>query len=257
MGYSGFAAGSTNIALPLVMANNSGFSTAYQVQNISTTETAVVTVHYGPNTSTKGSFAPADENFSLAPGIAKTVFQAATPPSNGSSNDWSTAGAYIGSANITTVGGSIVAIVNQQRSGGVPLGSTYDGFDPAAATAKISAPLIMANNSGYYTTLQIQNVAGSGTATVDVVYGPNISGTFQAQAEHFTLAAGSSKTIFQASAPPSNGSVNTWPTGANNKYIGSATITSSGGNIVAVVNQQCPTRPGDQLATNSGFNLVP
>lgn len=253
MGYAGFASGMTNVALPLIMANNSGFYTSYQVQNVSTTATANVTVHYGPNISS-GTFAPVDETFQLTPGTARTVFQSSTTANNGSSNNWGTSGRYIGSATVSTVGGSIVAIVNQQAASPTALASTYDGFDPTTATSKISAPLIMANNSGYYTTMQIQNTATSGTATVDVVYGPNISGAFHAQPEHFTLNAGSSKTIFQASAPPLNGSVNTWPTGSS-KYIGSATITSTGGNIVAIINQQAPTRPGDQLATNAGFNL--
>ena len=40
----------------------------------------------------------------------------------------------------------LVAIVNQVLLGGVSLGTAYNGFDPAGATSKVSAPLIMANN---------------------------------------------------------------------------------------------------------------
>jgi len=45
--------------------------------------------------------------------------------------------------------------------------------------------------------------------------------------------------------------VNSW--GAN-KYIGSATITATGGNVVAIVNQVSLSVSGDQMATSNAFN---
>ena len=143
----------------------------------------------------------------------------------------------------------LVAIVNQVRPSPA-LGSAYEGFDPATATAKVSAPLIMANNSTYYTGIQVQNVT-TGSVNVTIKYGPNTAGAFAPADEVFTLAAGASKTIIQNGAPPGNGSaVNNWGT---NKYIGSATVTASG-NIVAIVNQVSLSVAGDQFATSDAFN---
>ena len=248
MGYDGFTAGSPTVALPLIMANNSGFYTGLQVQNVGGSATTV-TVAY--STNTVGANNPVNETFTLAAGASKTIQQNAAPPSNGSANNWGTVGRYIGAATITNSANQpLVAIVNQVRPSPA-LGAAYEGFDPAAATAKASAPLIMANNSSYYTGVQVQNVSG-GSVNVTIQYGPNTAGAFAPANEVFSLGAGSSKTIIQNGAPPNNGSaVNNW--GAN-KYIGSATITATGGNIVAVVNQVSGSVAGDQFAASNAFN---
>jgi hypothetical protein len=249
MNYGGFTAGSPTVALPLVMANNSGLYTGIQVQNVGGADTTV-TVDYTANTV--GGNNPVDESFTLSPGASKTIIQNSTPPSNGSANNWNTVGRYIGGALVTNTGGqNLVAIVNQVRPSPA-LGSSYEGFDPVAATTNASAPLIMANNSTYYTGIQVQNVSANGVANVTITYTPNTAGSFQPQPEVFTLAAGASKTIIQNSTPPSNGSaVNNWGT---NRYVGSATITATGGNIVAIVNQVSFGRAGDQFATGDAFN---
>ena len=207
-----------------------------------------VTVAYSANTA--GANNPVNETFSLAPGASKTILQNGAPPGNGSANNWGTVGKYIGSATITNSANQpLVAIVNQVRPSPA-LGSAYEGFDPATATTKASAPLIMANNSSYYTGVQVQNVSG-GSVNVTIQYGPNTAGAFAPANEVFSLASGASKTIIQNGAPPGNGStVNNW--GAN-KYIGSATITASG-NVVAIVNQVSLSVTGDQMATSNAFN---
>ncbi len=249
MGYGGFPSGSSTVALPLIMANNNGFYTGIQVQNVGTVATTV-TVDYSPNTVSGGNN-PNDETFDLAPGASKTIIQNAAPPANGSVNDWNAIGRYIGGAMITNSANQpLVAIVNQTRPGTNALGASYEGFDPAAATTRASAPLIMANNSTYWTGIQVQNVSND-TVHVVIDYGPNTVGTFEPANEEFDLAPGASKTIIQNGAPPANGStVNDWGT---NRYIGSATITATG-NIVAIVNQVSLVRPGDQFASGDAFN---
>ncbi|MCS7220909.1 MAG: hypothetical protein RML36_10280 [Anaerolineae bacterium] len=249
MGYGGFTSGSPTVALPLIMANNNGFYTGIQVQNVGSSSTNV-TVDYTANTVGAGN--PADEVFNLAPGASKTIIQNGAPPANGSAvNDWNAIGRYIGGAIITNDANQpLVAIVNQVRPGSSALGSAYEGFNPASATTKVSAPLIMANNNTYFTGIQVQNVSSS-DVTVTIDYGPNTAGSFDPANEVFTLPAGASKTIIQNGAPPANGSaVNNWGT---NRYIGSATITATG-NIVAIVNQLSLSRPGDQFATTDAFN---
>lgn len=253
--YNGFASGSSTVALPLIMANNSGYYTGIQVQNTGSASTTV-TISYAPNTVSGGNN-PVSEVFSLAPGASKTVIQNAAPPSNGSANNWNTIGRYIGAATITNSGGQpLTAIVNQAKlagSGTAPQAAAYEGFNPSVTTWRASAPLIMANNSGYYTGVQTQN-AGSSSCTVTITYGPNTAGTFAPQPEVFSLAPGSSKTIIQSGAPPSNGStVNNWGT---NRYIGSATITGSSTNckLAAIVNETAPSRPGDTFYSYDAFN---
>lgn len=247
MGYGGFTQGSTTVALPLVMANNAGYYTGIQVQNVGASSTSV-TVAYSPNTA--GANNPIADTFTLAAGASKTIIQSGVGASSGA-NDWNTIGRYIGAATITNTGGQpLVAIANQVRPSPA-LGAAYEGFDPSTATTKVSAPLIMANNSTYYTGIQVQNVSST-SANVTLKYGTNTAGAFTPADEVFSLAAGASKTIIQNGNAPGNGSaVNNWGT---NKYIGSATITSTGGNIVAVVNQVSGSVAGDQFAASDAFN---
>jgi len=251
LGYGGFAAGSGTVALPLIQAGNGGFYTSYQIQNVSTSGSATVSVTYGPNVASGGTFAPAAESFTVPAGGSKTILQSGTAAQNGGANDW-TGKKYVGSATITATGGNVVAIVNQQRPGTAAMGSTYSGVDPSTATAKISAPLIMAGNANYYTSIQVQNVSAA-PVTVNIKYAANIAsgGNITPADENFTVAAGSSKTILQSGTPAQNGGSNDWTA---KKYVGSATITATGGNVVAIVNQQNFVTAGDQLATNNAFN---
>jgi hypothetical protein len=231
MGYNGFTQGSTTVSLPLVMSNNNGYYTGFQVQNVGTSATTV-TVSYGSNLA--GSFAPVDETATLQPNESKTFFQNAgqflTPR-------------YIGSATITA-SEPIVAIVNQVKMTGVILGTAYNGFDPSTATSKVSAPLIMANNSGYYTGIQVMNV-GSAATNITVTYGPNTAGSYAPPAETHTLQPGDSYNSIQNSGG--------W---TGNKYIGSLTVEASPGTsqIVMIVNQVWPAAPGDQFMTYDGFS---
>lgn len=231
MGYNGFAGGSDTVSLPLVMANNNGFYTAFQVQNIGTSSTGI-TVSYGSNIG--GTFAPTDETATLAANESMTFFQ---------NSGQFASDTYIGSATITSGGEPIVAIVNQVKMTGVVLGTAYNGFDPTAATEKVSAPLVMANNSGYYTGIQVMNVGGAPT-DITVTYGPNLAGAFAPAQELATLAPGDSYNSIQ--------NLGAW---TGQTYVGSMTVeASAGGTIVMIVNQIWPAAPGDQFMTYDGFN---
>jgi hypothetical protein len=254
LGYNGFTSDSTTVALPLVMANNSGFFTGIQVQNADTVPVAV-TITYGPDTVAP-PFSPNAESFTLNPGSSKTVLQSGTSPANGSVNNWtvSNAGTYVGSAVITATG-RIVAIVNQLRTTSTPVATAYEGFDPAQATTQASAPLIMANNSGYFTGIQVQN-ADTVPVAVTITYGPDtVAPPFSPNAESFTLNPGSSKTVLQSGTSPANGSVNNWSVSNAGTYVGSAVITATG-KIVAIVNQLRAgvLTGGDTFATGQAFN---
>ena len=211
-----------------------------QIQNTGGGSTTA-TVAYGANTG--GAFDPDDESCVLAAGASCTLIQA--------SGQWG-ANKYVGSASVSA-SEDLVVIVNQLSLGSGslgPYGTAYEGFDPAAGTNDISNPLIMANNSGFFTGIQTMNVGG---ASCDVVidYGPNTGGAFSPVDEEFTVAAGASKTILQNGPASGNGGSNDWGT---NKYIGSAEVSGDGGcSLVTIVNEVA-LLSGDTFFTYVGYN---
>ena len=244
MGYNGFADGSTTVNAPLIMSLNNGFYTGMQIQNVGSVATHV-DINYATNTV--GAFNPTDEACDLAAGQSCTLIQ--------NTGQW--VSRYIGAATITnTAGQKLVVIVNQVSNGGPgfgPFGTAYEGFNPAVATDKVSAPLIMANNSSYYTGIQVQNVGVGTCASVVIDYGPNVAvgGTFNPVSESFSLTAGASKTIIQNGSPAANGGVNDWV--GVGKYIGSAEISGSGCSLVSIINE-VSFSTGDKFFTYDGLN---
>ena len=229
LGYNSFSGGSTAIKAPLVVANNSGFFSGIQVMNVGSAPTDV-TITYGPNT--QGSFTPTPDTCTgLAVGQACTKIQLG--------GQWTSK--YVGAANITnSAAQNLVAIVNQLTLTGQ--GSAYEGFNPAVAGTSVVAPLVMANNSGFFTGIQAQNV-GTGNCDLAVVYGPNTAGSFAPANENFTgLTPGSSNTFLQTGA--------SWPS----IYVGSATITGTGATckVAAIVNE-LSFGAGDQFMTYQGL----
>ena len=225
LGYNSFSSGSQVIQAPLVMANNSGFFTGIQVMNVGAAATDV-TITYGANT--QGSLAPAVETCPALP-----VGQSCTKLQLG--GQWTST--YVGGATITTTPAqNVVAIVNQLSL--VGQGTAYEGFNPAAAPITVVAPLVMANNSGFFTGIQVQNV-GTGNCDIAVAYGPNTAGGFVPTNENFTgLTPGSSNTFLQTGA--------NWPA----TYVGSATVTGTGATckVAAIVNE-LSFGAGDQFMT--------
>ncbi|HID87131.1 MAG TPA: hypothetical protein EYP55_07090 [Anaerolineae bacterium] len=233
MGYNGFVGGSTTVNLPLVMALNYGFYTGIQCQN-GGTDSTTVTVDYGPNTA--GAWEPTDESATVAAGASHTFLQLG--------GQWTER--YVGSATvISDPAQPLMCIVNQVMAGATPpdpdFGTAYEGFDPTAATNKASAPLIMANNYGYYTGVQVQNVSAA-ACDVTITYSENTVGPWNPAPESVTgLAPGASHTFLQ-----SGGQWTDW-------YVGSATIEGDGCNVVAIVNEFLPG-VSDQFFTYNAFN---
>lgn len=240
LAYGGFTgSGSTTVRLPLIMSANSGFATGVQVQNVGASATDV-TLSFGPNIA--GTFSPTDETVTgVASGASANFLQLV------GSGQW-TGSTYVGSATVTC-SSSCVALVNQlgPQSGSVLPGSSYEGFDPASATAKVVAPLIMSANSNYHTGIQVMNV-GSAAANITVTYGPNTAGSWTPTAETQTgIAVGASASFLQIAGSGQ------W---TGTRYVGSAVITSSQ-DIVAIVNELRIPATGDDLFTYTGFNTTP
>lgn len=244
--YDGFGAGSTNVRAPLVQNGNGAagnlFSSGISIQNVGSTTTNI-TVAFSPNT--RGSFQPANITFNnVAAGQTKTINTAnATNNANAPGFGGNTAAQrYVGSATITSSSQPLVAVVNQ--IGASSTGSSYEGYNPLNGTTKVSLPLLMANNGGFNTAFQCQNV-GSASATITVKYGPNSKGTFVPANVTQTIAAGA------AGAPISQGAA-----AAGNRYVGSATVTAVGASIVCVGNQLGTSTTGaDVLLTYDGTNF--
>lgn len=204
--YTSFRGGSTSVLLPLLMKNNSGYSTWFHVQNTGSQATNV-TVNYSDGTSASYN--------NLQPGQAYKFDQLTEPHANG----------WIGSATVTASGGqTIVATV-------VEVGPTtlfsYDSFTGGSTNPVM--PLVNANNSGYITGIQIYN-SGSQSTNVTVSYTPSLAGT--ACTETQTIPAGQSAT-FAYYAFMAGGSC-----GAQT-FIGSGKVTANSANqpLTAIVNQ--------------------
>ncbi|NLF12416.1 MAG: hypothetical protein GX597_11575 [Anaerolineaceae bacterium] len=229
MGYNGFTGGSTTVSMPLIMANNSGFYTGFQVQNVGS-QAATVTVDYGANIG--GSFDPTNETATLNPGESTTFLQNAgqfaTPK-------------YVGSATISS-DQPVVAIVNQVMMSGVVLGTAYNGFDPGAATNSVSAPLIMANNNGFYTGIQVMNVGGA-PVSITLDYGPNTAGTYNPPNETATIQPGDSYNSIQ--------NAGAW---AGNKYVGSLAVSAPDGSQIVMIVNEFLASASDTFMTYNGFN---
>ncbi|MBI3967569.1 MAG: hypothetical protein HY329_18180, partial [Chloroflexi bacterium] len=163
--YTGFAAGVSRVSLPLVMNDNAGWTTGIQVQNVGgTASTARLRIN------------------------GKVVAEVQLGP--GGSQSWfpvpGTEAGFVGAATIEAAAGSeLVAIINQvhPESGQA---TAYRGF--GGGSGALSAPLIMTDNAGWTSGLQVQNAGAQ--ATVVSIY---IAGV---KVDTIQLAPGESKTWF-------------------------------------------------------------
>jgi len=198
-----FSEGAAEVRLPLLMKGNYGYSTWYNVQNVSDSEDAVVSVTYS-NGSTEA-------DVTIAPGAAHTYDQAGLPDG------------FVGSATVTSTGGEIVATV-------VEVGPTtlfaYNGFVGGATNP--SMPLVQQNNWGYVTGIQIMNV-GTVSTTVTVDYTAGAEGTDTTETKD--IDPGSSATFDMAvgGVPYLDGTL----------FVGSAAVSANTASqdLVVVVNQ--------------------
>jgi len=206
MSYTGFvSAGSTKVHMPLVMSQNNNWWTGLQVQNLGSFATDI-TIEFHPDPA-QSEITPTLETVgNVAPGASANFLQ--------TGGQWT--GRFVGSAVVTNSEDQpIVAIVNElnQVDGE---GMSYRGFTRGAN--KICAPLVMYDNNGWYTGLQVQNISTS-TATIDL----KVDGIWRARVY---VAPGSSYTWYPMP----------WA------KVGAATVESlSGQLLVGIVNEI--TRP--------------
>lgn len=234
LSYSGFASGSPSVVLPLVQQSNGGFFSGISIQNVSATTTATVTLTYGANTVGTGA-APANQTATLVPG-ASTSYIVGDPTR------------YVGSAVVTTGAADqqVVVVVNQLSNTGK--GTAYEGIASSTATSKVSLPLLMEKNAGFFTAVQCRNVSEQ-AATLTLTYTPNtITGST------LTPAPVVSQNV------PAGGSVTWFQNTAGQRYVGGGTVTGATASqaaspVVCIVNQVNDGQiAGDAFLTYDGIN---
>ncbi|MCB0045474.1 MAG: hypothetical protein KDD92_08595 [Caldilineaceae bacterium] len=211
--YVGRSSGATQVQMPLLNKNNSGFTTWYSVQNAST-DPATVNVEYSDGTSAGP--------VTIQPGAASVFYQ---------DNETHNSAVFSG---IVTSDKPIVAAGIQESSDII---FSYTGFTGGAASPVF--PLINANNSGYVTGLQIQNTGDQAT-DVEVTYTATV-GTNCTETQ--TIPARGSNTF--ALAAFANGQNSDCAAGA--RFVGSAKVTgnSTGQLLVGIGNQLLPGTNGE------------
>jgi hypothetical protein len=223
--YIAASAGHDTLLIPLLMKENSGFNTWFNVQNTGTA-TAAVTVTYSTGVVSSANI-PAGSAYTFDQALeahTQQVFSA-----------------------IVTSDQPIAAAVIEESS---QIMFAYSGFGNGSTNPVL--PLINANNSGYVTGVQIQN-AGSVDTTVTLSYTPAVAGT--ACTETQMIPAGSDKTFalgaFAGSPPP--GATTDCVGGA--RFVGSAKVTGNTANqdLTAIVNQLLPGTNGEAY---NGFNIA-
>ncbi len=152
----------------------------------------------------------------------------------------------------------LAAIVNQQLgdSGSGTSTAPFSSYGAISSGSKeVTIPIIMHNWFGYHTELFIQNVSGT-PATVTIDYKPTslngcTTGTATSNNSAGTLPASSATSVSQRNttaiaATGLTGGCNAF----NARFLGAATVKSTGGDIAVVVNQYVQ----DKLFTYNGFS---
>jgi hypothetical protein len=253
--YDGFGAGAPSILMPLIQGNNFGFSSALGIQNIGTVDTTI-TVKYSANVAIAQTLplcgALADATVAIKAGESANVFNSKGLLGNGTQTPGSFADgcAYVGAATITSSPSTnLVGVANQLKTTGIANGSAYEGFSSTSGTKNLSAPLLFANNAGFFTGFQIQNT-GTTPTSITLTYGANTATgtptpcTAPPAAVTKTIPPGASDTFLTTTGLSAPGC----------KYIGSGTVTSTTENIIGIVNELQQPTLGDQFLTYNAFN---
>jgi hypothetical protein len=208
--YSAATTGSNQVLIPLLMKDNSGYNTWFNVQNTGA-GTATVTVAYSDGEEASAS---------IEPGAAHTFNQSQETHS-----------AKVFSA-IVTSDEPIAATVIEEND---KVMFAYSGF-ASGSTAPV-LPLINANNAGYNTGVQIQN-AGTADTVVTLSYTAS-PGAGTDCTETQTIAAGKSATFawFSFAGASLDGMTTTCTGGA--RFVGSAKVSANSASapLTVIVNQ--------------------
>lgn len=227
--YGGATAGAATVSLPLLMKNNSGISTWFNVQNAGSAD-ATVNVAYSD-----GSPAPAA--VTIHPGASATFNQA---------SEAHNAAVFSGSVTNSTTNQPLVVAALEETTKTM---SAYTGFSGGSTNPVM--PLINIQPAIHILSgVTIQNTGGSATS-VTVSYTPAAApiGAGTACTETQSVPAHGNK-VFALFAFASGTNSNC---AAGSKFVGSAQVTanSAGQPLAVIVNQSVP---GASDGAYAGFN---
>ncbi|WP_129629193.1 hypothetical protein [Candidatus Oscillochloris fontis] len=151
--YNAFISGSRTAYAPNLMNRFYGFGSALSIQNVDQTDTAVGTVTYSGG---------GIERFSLAPNASIMFLQFNRNTTEGQTiPSGNVNGTFSAKIEVTSTGGSIVAVVGYSRSpelnGGAILGDYAYYNCPSQPTPKVIVPSVMSNFYGFFTNISVQN----------------------------------------------------------------------------------------------------
>lgn len=210
--YIAQSAGDTTISIPLLMKGNGQLNTWFNIQNAGSADATNVVIKY----SDKAAPEPA---VAIKKGAAKT-FDQTTEAHN----------AKIFAATITSDQPIVVTVIEESAS----ILYAYNGFTTGNGTKFPVFPLFHANNSGYFSAVNLQNQGGVST-DVTITYTAGEAGT--TCTEKATVNAKENVVFGFVFNVPIAGHTSNCAAGV--RFVGSAEVTanSAGTNLVAVVNQ--------------------
>lgn len=209
--YTGVPNGALKVNLPLVMRGNSGWDTAISVQNTGLA-TATVELAFHPGPGLPGNSDTITDT--IPPGAARLYDQRRPHADLGPR--------FVGSA-VVTSNEPVVAVVNE-TDGSILM--SYSGFVGAGST-RVNVPLVMSQNSNWWTGVQVQNLGNLATDITITFYPDPAQSAITPTAQTVTgVASGASANFLQRG--------DQW----TGKFVGSAVVTNSANQLmVAIVNE--------------------
>ncbi len=242
--YGGFTSGASSLSLPLIVRNNFGVDTSITIQNVGTSP-ATINISYTPGFAGNAATEP---SFTLQPGASKTIFQKDNPALG------TAIPGFIGSATINSTGGQIVATVLQEGNGQL---MAYNSFPAGTGSPTVALPLILGNNFGAFTGIQVLNT-GAQPTNATITFSPNtvtapvggLTPCSTPPSKTLSIDAGKSATLIQSAG---NGQPPFDPFFNGCIYIGGATVNSDNNQPLFVVVNQVDGNTKD-ASTYTGFN---
>jgi len=221
--YVAQSTGDTTISIPLLMKGNGQLNTWFNVQNAGTGN-ANVDITYTDGTVSNDNV--------IMQGAALTFDQAAEAHN-----------AKVFAATVTSDQPIVITVIEESSN----ILYAYNGFTQSSGAKFPVFPLFHANNSGYFTAINLQN-QGTDATEVTISYTPSSFGT--ACTETKTIEPGANGVFgFPFAVADANSDCV-----VGEKFVGSAVVTDNTGdnNLVAVVNQWNGSINGGAY---NGFNI--
>jgi hypothetical protein len=218
--YEGFETASDVVRLPLLMSDNGGFYTFFNVQHAGAPGSTTVTVDFIEEPG-KGYASIPDDTCTIDAGESCTFSQ-----EHGIGAPWTAR--WVGSAEITTDDGTpVVATVNQVHKPGTGGLASYSGFVGAGSTTVV-LPTVMNANAGFWCGINVLN-AGDATTDITLRFYPEPGQGYPAIA-NITLedvAVNELGVQLTVTIPELAGDV---------KWVGSVEVDGNGQEVFAIVN---------------------